>query len=350
MKKLVIEGGNRLNGLLHISGAKNASLPILMASILINGKSKVFNVPSVADITTTIELLTYLGASLEINNDEIDGKKAFIVDAKNINTVEAPYEIVSKMRASFWVLGSLLGRFGEAKVSLPGGCAIGPRPCDIYIDALEKMNVDIRIENGYVLANAKSSNKKLKGADISLRFPSVGATHNTIMAATLAEGRTVIRNAAKEPEIVDLCNYLLNAGADISNAGTDTIIINGVEESLTMYFNPMNHHYMADLGYSLSNGDQISLQYQGFNIAFSDITSTFAVDSSQAISIAVGHLENDLKSFYQNNQFKGECYLKILTMQDDESGSLFWYFSAVSQDGDKLDIVISTADGSVIID
>ena len=230
MKKLVIEGGNRLNGLLHISGAKNASLPIFMASILINGKSKVFNVPSVADITTTIELLTYLGASLEINNDEIDGKKAFIVDAKNINTVEAPYEIVSKMRASFWVLGSLLGRFGEAKVSLPGGCAIGPRPCDIYIDALEKMNVDIRIENGYVIANAKSSNKKLKGADISLRFPSVGATHNTIMAATLAEGRTVIRNAAKEPEIVDLCNYLLNAGADISNAGTDTIIINGVEE------------------------------------------------------------------------------------------------------------------------
>ena len=106
MKKLVIEGGNRLNGLLHISGAKNASLPILMASILINGKSKVFNVPSVADITTTIELLTYLGASLEINNDEIDGKKAFIVDAKNINTVEAPYEIVSKMRASFWVRGN----------------------------------------------------------------------------------------------------------------------------------------------------------------------------------------------------------------------------------------------------
>lgn len=128
-----------------------------------------------------------------------------------------------------------------------------------------------------------------------------------------------------------------------------SIFINGVEESLTMYFNPMNHHYMADLGYSLSNGDQISLQYQGFNIAFADITSTFAVDSSQAISIAVGHLENDLKSFYQNNQFKGECYLKILTMQDDESGNLFWYFSAVSQDGDKLDIVISTADGSVII-
>ncbi len=230
MKKLVIEGGNKLNGLLHVSGAKNASLPILMASLLIEGKSKIFNVPSVADITTTIELLTHLGASLEIDNSTADGKKLFSVDATNINTIEAPYEIVSKMRASFWVLGSLLSRFSEAKVSLPGGCAIGPRPCDIYIDALEKMGADIKVLNGYVIAKTKSKNKKLKGADVNLRFPSVGATHNTVMAATLANGTTVIRNAAKEPEIVDLCNYLVNAGADISGIGTETILVNGVDK------------------------------------------------------------------------------------------------------------------------
>lgn len=230
MKKLIVEGNNRLNGLVCISGAKNASLPILMASILIGGKSKIFNVPSVADITTTIELLTHLGASLEIDNNTIDGKKLFTVDTTTISTVEAPYEIVSKMRASFWVLGSLLGRFGEAKVSLPGGCAIGPRPCDIYIDVLEQMGVDIRVVNGYVVAKAKSRDKKLKGAEVTLRLPSVGATHNTVMAATLAVGRTTIRNAAKEPEIVDLCNYLINAGADISGMGTETIVVNGVNK------------------------------------------------------------------------------------------------------------------------
>lgn len=229
MKKLIINGGKKLSGNVCISGAKNASLPILMASLLIDGESTIFNVPSVADITTTIELLTHLGAIIEINNSTIDGKKSFKVNSSNIKTLEAPYEIVSKMRASFWVLGSLLSRYGEAKVSLPGGCAIGPRPCDIYMDALEKMNVDIKITNGYVLAKAKNKNKKLKGADITLRLPSVGATHNTIMAATLADGKTVIKNAAREPEIVDLCNYLVNAGAKIEGAGTNTIEIDGVE-------------------------------------------------------------------------------------------------------------------------
>lgn len=230
MKKLIINGGEKLSGNVCISGAKNASLPILMASLLINGESTIFNVPSVADITTTIELLTHLGAIIEINNSTVDGKKSFKVNSSNIKTLEAPYEIVSKMRASFWVLGSLLSRYGEAKVSLPGGCAIGPRPCDIYMDALEKMNVDIKIINGYVLAKAKNKNKKLKGADITLRLPSVGATHNTIMAATLADGKTVIKNAAREPEIVDLCNYLVNAGAKIEGAGTNTIEIYGVEQ------------------------------------------------------------------------------------------------------------------------
>lgn len=228
MNKLLVRGGNTLMGRIEVSGAKNASLPIMMASILIDGTTTLFNIPSVSDITTSIELLTHLGTKININNNYVDNKKVFIIDTTNINSFTAPYEIVSKMRASFWVLGSLLGRFGEAKVSLPGGCAIGARPSDIYIDALSKMDVDIEIENGYVIAKAR--NGKLKGADITLRLPSVGATHNTIMASVLADGKTIIRNAAKEPEIVDLANFLITAGAKINGAGTDTIEIEGVEK------------------------------------------------------------------------------------------------------------------------
>ena len=227
-RKLLINGGKKLKGSIDISGAKNASLPIMMATLLIDGESTIFNTPSVSDITTTIELLTHLGAKIDISNDSVNGKKVFNVNTKNVNKTEAPYEIVSKMRASFWVLGSLLSRFGEAKVSLPGGCAIGARPSDIYIDALNQMQVDTEINNGYVIAKARDG--KVKGADITLRLPSVGATHNTILAASMAEGRTVIRNAAKEPEIVDLANFLITAGAKITGAGTDTIIIDGVEK------------------------------------------------------------------------------------------------------------------------
>ena len=184
-RKLLINGGKKLKGNIDISGAKNASLPIMMATLLIDGESTIFNTPSVSDITTTIELLTHLGAKIDISNDSINGKKVFNVNTKNITKTEAPYEIVSKMRASFWVLGSLLSRFGEAKVSLPGGCAIGARPSDIYIDALNQMQVDTEIDNGYVIAKAK--NGKVRGADITLRLPSVGATHNTILAASMAE-------------------------------------------------------------------------------------------------------------------------------------------------------------------
>ncbi|GHU28805.1 UDP-N-acetylglucosamine 1-carboxyvinyltransferase [Bacilli bacterium] len=230
MKKLIVSGGHELSGNIHVSGSKNASLPILMASILIGGESRLYNVPFVSDITTTIELLDYLGASVEFSGVTADGDALFESDTTNINTTEAPYEIVSKMRASFWVLGSLLGRFGEARVSLPGGCTIGPRPSDIYMEALEKMDVDLNLNNGYVVARAKSSNKKLRGADITLRLPSVGATHNTIMAACLAEGVTTIRNAAKEPEVVELCKYLNNAGATIDGFGSDTVVVTGVDK------------------------------------------------------------------------------------------------------------------------
>lgn len=235
MNKLLVNGGKKLKGNITISGAKNASLPIMMSTVLIGGNSIISNVPDVSDIKTTVDLLTYLGAKIKISED----KKVFEVDSTDINKTEAPYEIVSKMRASFWVLGSLLSRFGEAKVSLPGGCAIGARPSDIYLDALNKMQVETEIVNGYVIAKAK--NGKVRGADIALRLPSVGATHNTILAASMADGSTIIRNAAKEPEIVDLANFLNASGASIKGAGTDTITIDGVEN-----LNPAEYKVMGD--------------------------------------------------------------------------------------------------------
>ncbi|MDR3078737.1 MAG: UDP-N-acetylglucosamine 1-carboxyvinyltransferase [Rickettsiales bacterium] len=241
MKKLVVEGGRRLRGTMSIAGSKNASLPILMASILVGGKSTLYNVPFVSDIATTIELLDYLGASAEFAGSTPEGESIFEVDSEEIAKTEGPYEIVSKMRASFWVLGALLGRFGEARVSLPGGCSIGPRPCDIYMDVMEQMGAELSLVNGYVNAKAKAKNKKLRGADVTLRLPSVGATHNSIMAACLAEGVTTLRNVAREPEVVDLCKYLLEAGALISGFGTDTIVITGVDR-----LRPCRHRVIGD--------------------------------------------------------------------------------------------------------
>jgi UDP-N-acetylglucosamine 1-carboxyvinyltransferase len=241
MKKLIVEGGHRLTGTLAVSGSKNASLPILMASLLLGGKSTLHNIPFVSDITTTIELLDYLGASAEFSGVTPTGEAIFEVDSTAVNKTEGPYEIVSKMRASFWVLGALLGRFGEARVSLPGGCSIGPRPCDIYIDALEKMGAELSLVNGYVNARAKSRSKKLQGAEITLRLPSVGATHNTLMAASLAEGVTTIHNAAREPEVMDLCNYLRTAGALIEGSGTDTLVVTGVDK-----LHPCEYRVMGD--------------------------------------------------------------------------------------------------------
>ncbi|MDR1499214.1 MAG: UDP-N-acetylglucosamine 1-carboxyvinyltransferase [Rickettsiales bacterium] len=224
MRKLLIGGGNELRGEVSIAGAKNASLPILVSTLLIDDyESVITNIPNIVDINIIAELLMHLGVNVKIS----DGTA--VVDSRTITSTEAPYEIVNKMRASFWVLGSLLGRFGEAKVSLPGGCAIGLRPCDIYIDALNKMEIETKVENGYVVAKAKKNNRP-QGADITFRLPSVGATHNTIMAAVLAEGTTIIRNAAREPEVVDLIGFLTSAGAKIEGAGTDTIRIEGVQK------------------------------------------------------------------------------------------------------------------------
>lgn len=223
MDKIVIKGGNKLTGEVKVEGAKNAVLPILTASLLASDKpSKLVNVPALSDVETINNVLTTLNADVTYKKDE----NAVVVDATKTLNEEAPYEYVSKMRASILVMGPLLARLGHAIVALPGGCAIGSRPIEQHIKGFETLGAEIHLENGNIYANAKDG---LKGTSIHLDFPSVGATQNIIMAASLAKGKTLIENAAKEPEIVDLANYINEMGGRITGAGTDTITINGVE-------------------------------------------------------------------------------------------------------------------------
>ncbi|WP_126799764.1 UDP-N-acetylglucosamine 1-carboxyvinyltransferase [Staphylococcus aureus] len=223
MDKIVIKGGNKLTGEVKVEGAKNAALPILTASLLASDKpSKLVNVPALSDVETINNVLTTLNADVTYKKDE----NAVVVDATKTLNEEAPYEYVSKMRASILVMGPLLARLGHAIVALPGGCAIGSRPIEQHIKGFEALGAEIHLENGNIYANAKDG---LKGTSIHLDFPSVGATQNIIMAASLAKGKTLIENAAKEPEIVDLANYINEMGGRITGAGTDTITINGVE-------------------------------------------------------------------------------------------------------------------------
>ncbi|HBC4533251.1 TPA: UDP-N-acetylglucosamine 1-carboxyvinyltransferase [Staphylococcus aureus] len=223
MDKIVIKGGNKLTGEVKVEGAKNAVLPILTASLLASDKpSKLVNVPALSDVETINNVLTTLNADVTYKKDE----NAVVVDATKTLNEEAPYEYVSKMRASILVMGPLLARLGHAIVALPGGCAIGSRPIEQHIKGFEALGAEIHLENGNIYANAKDG---LKGTSIHLDFSSVGATQNIIMAASLAKGKTLIENAAKEPEIVDLANYINEMGGRITGAGTDTITINGVE-------------------------------------------------------------------------------------------------------------------------
>ncbi|HGO1917848.1 TPA: UDP-N-acetylglucosamine 1-carboxyvinyltransferase [Staphylococcus aureus] len=223
MDKIVIKGGNKLTGEVKVEGAKNAVLPILTASLLASDKpSKLVNVPALSDVETINNVLTTLNADVTYKKDE----NAVVVDATKTLNEEAPYEYVSKMRASILVMGPLLARLGHAIVALPGGCAIGSRPIEQHIKGFEALGAEIHLENGNIYANAKDG---LKGTSIHLDFPSVGATQNIIMAASLAKGKTLIENAAKEPEIVDLAKYINEMGGRITGAGTDTITINGVE-------------------------------------------------------------------------------------------------------------------------
>ncbi len=221
MDKLLISGGQRLSGEIRISGAKNAALPILMSTLLADGVTSVGNVPHLHDVTTTIELIGRMGCGVSI-----DEKLNVEIDTSTINSFEAPYELVKTMRASILVLGPLVARYGQADVSLPGGCAIGTRPVDLHIKGLEALGAEIVVEGGYIRAK---SNGRLKGAHIFMDLVSVTGTENILMAATLAEGTTIIENAAREPEVVDLANCLNAMGAKISGIGTDKLTIEGVE-------------------------------------------------------------------------------------------------------------------------
>jgi len=221
MEKLLINGGNPLEGEVRISGAKNSVLPILAASLLCEYDLVIGNVPHLQDVTTTISLLTEMGANLSI-----DERMNVSVNAASVKNCYAPYEMVKTMRASILVLGPLLAHFGEAKVSLPGGCAIGSRPVNLHIDGLKAMGASIKVEDGYIFAKAK----KLKGAKISLPIATVTGTENLMMAAALATGKTIIKNAAKEPEIIDLANCLRLMGANIKGDGTSEIIVEGVKK------------------------------------------------------------------------------------------------------------------------
>lgn len=221
MDKLIITGGAQLSGELRISGAKNAALPILAATLLSEETVSIGNIPHLHDITTTMQLLGQMGIQLTI-----DEKMNIEVNSNTITKYEAPYELVRTMRASILVLGPLLARFGEAHVSLPGGCAIGTRPVDIHIDSLIKMGADIQVESGYIHAKVD----RLKGCRLVLDKVTVTGTENLLMAATLAEGTTIIENAAKEPEVSDLAHFLNAMGAKISGIDTDTLIIEGVEK------------------------------------------------------------------------------------------------------------------------
>lgn len=221
MEKLIIKGNIPLNGEIKISGAKNAALPILAASLLSGSPIQISNIPHLQDVTTIVSLLGQMGVRITL-----DERSNIEVDAGTLTSFNAPYELVRTMRASILVLGPLLSRFGEAEVSLPGGCAIGTRPVDQHLKGMQAMGAEIRIENGYIKAKAK----RLHGATINMDMVTVTGTENIMMAAVLAKGQTIIQNAAREPEVEDLAGFLIALGAKIRGAGTDTIIIDGVDK------------------------------------------------------------------------------------------------------------------------
>jgi UDP-N-acetylglucosamine 1-carboxyvinyltransferase len=221
MDKIIVKGGQPLFGEVSISGAKNAVLPIMTACILAPGKYILNNVPDLRDTRTMAKLLTIIGATVEYNNNTM------VIDTTECNNPKAPYDLVKTMRASFYVLGPFLGRFGFAEVSLPGGCAWGPRPVDLHLKAIEALGADVSLESGSIVAKADSG---LTGATIAFDISSVGATGNALMAAVKASGKTIIKNAAKEPEITSLAEFLIKMGAIIDGLGTDELIVTGVNE------------------------------------------------------------------------------------------------------------------------
>ncbi len=231
MQKMIVKGGTVLNGKVSASGAKNSALPLLFSTLLAEGEHIFHNVPDLMDIQSTAALLEYLGCT--VTRDQ----KTLKVKVPDLKVLEAPYDLVRKMRASILCLGPLMSRYGEAKVSLPGGCAIGTRPIDLHLDALKEMGAEIKVDSGYVFGKTK----KLKGAKLIFESPTVTGTENVMMAAALAQGETIIENAAKEPEIVDLAIYLRKMGAQISGDGTSIIKIQGVSK-----LTPSEHRVIPD--------------------------------------------------------------------------------------------------------
>ena len=220
MDKFIVEGPTRLKGSVRVNGAKNAVLPLMAAALLARGESRIENVPSLRDVSTMIDMLELLGARVTRSDDDT----TLSIDTTSADGVEAPYDLVRTMRASIYVLAPLIATHGRARVSLPGGCAWGPRPIDLHLMAMEKLGVHISLDHGYINASCE----RMRGAEISFPIASVGATAQTVMAASLAEGRTTILNAAMEPEITDLVHALQNAGVPIEGAGTATLEIEGV--------------------------------------------------------------------------------------------------------------------------
>ncbi len=260
MDKILIRGGNKISGKVKVSGSKNAALPILFSSLLSDQKSNFKNVPILQDIRTTLKLLNSLGSDCQFD----EKKNEVVMNPSRVNQYEAPYDLVRTMRASVLVLGPLLARYGKAKVSLPGGCAIGTRPINFHLDALEKLGAQILLENGYVIATSK----RLKGNEIKFPFPSVGATENLMMAAVLAEGETVMRNCAREPEIVDLARALRSMGAVIEGEGSSTIHIQGKESLSGANYSVMGDRIEAGTFLSAAFITGGSVQTEGLSSEF----------------------------------------------------------------------------------
>jgi UDP-N-acetylglucosamine 1-carboxyvinyltransferase len=229
--RLVVRGGRRLSGHMTVSGAKNSALKLMAASLLAGGTSVLHNVPDIQDVATMQEVIEHLGANVEF----VDG--TMTIDTTQVQSHVAPYELVQRMRASIQIMGPLVARFKHARVAMPGGCNLGPRKIDIHLRGLAAMGAEIRSDHGFVEVTAD----KLRATNIFLDYPSVGATENLLMAAVLAEGTTVLENAAREPEIVDLCKFLVSMGADIEGAGSSTIRVNGVTE-----MHPATHSVLGD--------------------------------------------------------------------------------------------------------
>ncbi len=257
MDALLIQGPIKLKGSVTVSTAKNAYLPILMGALLNPHKVTMLDIPKLADIRTTFSLLEKLGVKIQ----KKEKGRVVTIHADHLSTYEATYDLVKTMRASILVLGPLLGRFGEAKVSLPGGCAIGGRPIDIHLENLKKLGAEIEVKGGYISATTKG----LKGEVLSLSFPSVGATENLMMAAVYATGLTVIKNAACEPEIEDLANFLIAMGADIEGAGTSEIRIKGVKKLKEATYRPIGDRIEAATYIMAGLMTQSSIKVDGFN-------------------------------------------------------------------------------------